>query len=290
MIIAQLSGGFGNQLFQYAAAISLAAHHKVPYKVDASLLLKPDIITGTVRTNELTKLSTQLNEAEKEEVAKFFNLSLPEKLSEKVLPFYKRLVYKEKSNKFDPKFFLAGPYTYIRGNRQSEQYFKRYETTIRSCFSISKKYRERVDDLASTIRNEQSISVHIRRGDYQTQIAQDWLGILPKSYYYLAISEFASKILKAKFYIFTDDVDWVEENLPMDHDHEIVSDNLSQNSIEDFYLMSQCRHNIIANSTFSWWAAWLNGHPDKIVIAPKQWYQKKGMDTSDLIPESWIRM
>lgn len=290
MIIVQLSGGFGNQLFQYAAGLSLAEHHNVEAKVDVSLLLKPDKVTGTTREVDIFNLASPPREATKQEVSRYIKLSWPAQLINKSRPFYRRKVYKETSNLFDNNFFKASKDLLLKGNRQSEKYFKQYEQRIRNDFSLSEEYVASVKQLGENLRQQNSISVHIRRGDYLTPVALKWLGVLSASYYYQSISTLAHKVQNCKFYIFSDDIEWTKQNLKIDYEHEFISRGITKTSYEDFYLMSKCKHNIIANSTFSWWAAWLNSNPDKIVIAPKKWYNQVRLDTSDLIPDSWIKL
>ena len=121
-------------------------------------------------------------------------------------------------------------------------------------------------------------------------VALEWLGVQPISYYTKAIEIITKKIPNARFYIFSDDISWVQQNLKLDHDHQFLSGKITTNALQDFYLMSKCKNNIIANSTFSWWAAWLNQYESKIVIAPKKWYNQITFDTTDLIPNSWIKI
>ena len=290
MIIVQLNGGFGNQLFQYAAGLCLAHNHKVEVKVDTTLLHQPDPVTGTKRKIEIFQLSNPPQEATVAELRDFLNQSVAKKLLEKSLPFYKRKVYKEKSNTFDDNFFKAGSHILLKGNRQSEKYFKTHEQHVRDAMQISSSAVAAVKSYAAEMRNITSISVHIRRGDYLTPVALEWLGLLPMAYYNTAIDTITSKIKGCKFFIFSDDIDWVKQNLEVTHEHEFVSGVISHNAIEDLYLMTQCRHNIIANSTFSWWGAWLNANANKVVIAPAKWYNKPGLDTSDLLPNEWMRL
>ena len=290
MIIVQLSGGFGNQLFQYASGLSLAEHHNVCLKVDVSLLEKEDVITGTFREMDIFKLKNIPIKATSDEINKFSRLPPINKFTDKSKPFYKRKVYKEKSNMFDKNFFKAGNDLLLKGNRQSEKYFINIKDQIVKKLSISEVVIEPVYDLGNTISVQNSVSIHIRRGDYLSPVALEWLGVQPVSYYLKAIEMMTMKIPNAKFYLFSDDITWVKQNLKLNHDHEFVSENITTNSLQDFYLMSKCKNNIIANSTFSWWAAWLNQYESKIVIAPKKWYNQITFDTTDLIPNSWIKI
>ena len=290
MIIVQLSGGFGNQLFQYASGLSLAEHHNVCLKVDVSLLEKEDVITGTFREMDIFKLRNIPIKATNDEINKFLSLSPFTSFTDKSKPFYKRKVYKEKSNMFDKNFFKAGKDLLLKGNRQSEKYFISIKETIVEKFSISEKVTEPVIEIGNTISVQNSVSIHIRRGDYLAPVALEWLGVQPISYYLKAIDKITKGIPNVKFYIFSDDITWVKQNLKLDHDHEFVSGNITTNALQDFYLMSKCKNNIIANSTFSWWAAWLNQNEGKFIIAPKKWYNQVTFDTTDLIPNSWIRI
>ena len=113
---------------------------------------------------------------------------------------------------------------------------------------------------------------------------------MEKDYYAKAFETLDSKTKNLKVYYFTDDTDWVSKNLLPLQKGEIVSGNIAQTHYEDLYLMSQCKHNIIANSSFSWWGAWLNDHTNKIVIAPKKWFGNGPKDTQDIIPEKWYKV
>jgi hypothetical protein len=114
-------------------------------------------------------------------------------------------------------------------------------------------------------------------------------GVLDPFYYEKAMGIIEEKIPDARIYFFSDDIQWVKQNLALNKHKELVSSH-SRSAIEDFYLMTQCRHNIIANSSFSWWTAWLNDNPGKIVIAPEKWFTDKKIKTKDLIPQGWIRV
>lgn len=291
MIIVELNGGLGNQLFQYAAGLSLSLHHNVPLKVNPLSFSKPDPITGTKRQLELNNFEGSPVIASEKEIESLLQQPSAIRLLEKGLPFHKRKVYKEKGMSFDPNFFKSRKETYLKGNRQSEKYFKAFDNEIRQLLTVNKTVvSNAVISYAELLHGQHSISIHIRRGDYLTQIALDVLGILPVEYYQRAISYFTEKINTPVFHIFTDDTEWVKTNLKLECDYSIVSDTISKTAMEDFYLMQNCKHNIIANSTFSWWSAWLNNSPDKTVIAPLKWYNSPSFDNKDLIPTNWIRL
>lgn len=288
MIITQLKGGLGNQLFQYAAGYSLARYHKVPVKVDLRNIVDSHQ-NDTLRQYGLQHLNAPPEMASDDEIAATTHVNLFEWFLQKLLPSYRRKIYNEKLIGFDKNFFNARSNIYLKGYRQSEKYFLPYACEIRKLFTLQSNVVLGVQNCLQQLKKSNSVSVHIRHGDY-SQAAIEYHGILHNNYYQQAIDRFATANEKATFFIFSDDIEWVKNNLVFSGDVQFVSGNISKTQYEDFYLMSQCKHNIIANSTFSWWAAWLNANPDKIVIAPKKWYNKPGLDTTDLIPESWIRI
>jgi hypothetical protein len=177
----------------------------------------------------------------------------------------------------------------LKGLWQSPLYFAKYQDEIRKIFTIKENYIDNLDSIANDIKNSQSVSVHIRRGDYLSKIAYRELGLTSIEFYKKSIAYMSETITNPQFYFFSDDIEWVKSEFHLPNAN-FVSGEKTKNNIEDFYLMSQCKHNIIANSTFSWWAAWLNENPEKIVVAPIKWFNKLRHSTKDLIPEKWIRI
>nr|BFD25167.1 MAG: hypothetical protein JST_4580 [Candidatus Parcubacteria bacterium] len=138
------------------------------------------------------------------------------------------------------------------------------------------------------ITESESIFVHIRRGDYvSNSAANKFLGLCPLDYYERAVKFMRGKVKNPRFFIFSDDISWVQDYLKIE-DAVYVSDGNLQD-FEELALMSQCRHGVVANSSFSWWGAWLISNPTKIIIAPKQWFANDKADDSDLIPPNWLR-
>ena len=179
----------------------------------------------------------------------------------------------------------------LKGGWQSEKYFKSYENEIRARLQLKPPLIQNVIEIAKNIKKENAVSVHIRRGDYlRKKIIYEWHGVMEKEYYAKAFELMHAKTKATRAYYFTDDVDWVAKNLLPSFNGEIISANITKSHYEDLYLMSQCRHNIIANSSFSWWAAWLNDHSDKIVIAPEKWFGNGPKDTQDIIPPGWYKI
>lgn len=290
MIIVQLKGGLGNQLFQYAAGLSLAKHHNAPVKVDITNLLAPDEQIGTTRNYELQHILQPPAIATGEEVKHMLSESPLLRYYRKTLPPYKRKIYKEESFRFDPHFFQSKNHLYLKGYRQSELYFQHIQDDVRTNLFLQSSLYNDVHEFGKQLKNEQSISIHIRRGDYTNQLVQDYHGVLDQQYYQHAINLIEAKVKQANLYVFSDNPSWVKEHLQFQQPVQFVSGAISKNHYEDFYLMSCCRHNIIANSSFSWWAAWFNSNPNKNVLAPMKWFNAAHLDTTDLIPPGWMRI
>ena len=179
---------------------------------------------------------------------------------------------------------------YLLGYWQSEKYFADYSDEIREDFTFKSPLSERNSDLANQISSVNSVSVHVRRGDYVTNAKNAFIGVCPLSYYEQATELIKSRVESPVFFVFSDDMDWVKSNLKLDVKTVMVNHNSGSESYNDMRLMSMSKHHIIANSSFSWWGAWLNPNPEKIVIAPKKWFRNGEFDTSDLIPSNWIRI
>ncbi len=293
MIIAELTGGMGNQMFQYAAAKALSLYHNTELAIDLHSYYRevfPEL--EVARSFELNKFSG-VNERliTPHHAIHHYNTFKKTPFSALVAP-HKRKVYKEPFYHYDKNFMKARKDVMLKGYWQSEQYFANYKEEIRQSFLIKEVVVKRVTDVGEKIRRETSVAVHIRRGDYlRLPVILAWHGVLDTNHYNNAFSLLKIKLKKVfKIYYFTDDPTWVQENLCNNWPGTISSKEYQTNAIEDFYLMSQCKHNIIANSSFSWWAAWLNNHPDKIIVAPINWFGSAPYDTKDLYPETWMKV
>jgi hypothetical protein len=280
MILVELTGGLGNQLFQYAAAKSLSLHHQAELKLDTQFFTQRGQAPALEQFHVTDKAATP------QEIRSFHRTPW-QRMTDRLKPAFKRLVYREPFFHFDPDFFRAGNPVYLKGLRQSEKYFLPYEQAIRQTLTVKKDLVAHLSDQAERLQNENSVSVHIRRGDYLTKVALEVLGLTPVEYYQKAITRLGSELQNPVFYFFSDDIEWVKANLKLHPSSVFLSGNITKTAIEDLYLMSRCRHNIIANSSFSWWGAWLNNNPQKTVMAPGQWFNKGPKDTQDLIPAGW---
>jgi hypothetical protein len=281
MIISKIIGGMGNQLFQYAAGRSLQKLHNCELKLDLFAFENYDL-----RNFDLSNFNVEINVATLEEIKSLTFSNYLQKVKNKIKPINERTFFKETFFHYNRLFEKLGSNVYIKGYFQSEKYFKPIEELIRKEFSLNSEIIDPVKDLGREISSHNSISIHFRRGDYKNREFYEYHGILSLQYYLDSYKYFNENITNPVYYIFTDDIQWVKSNISLP-DSIFVSGEITKNHYEDLYLMSQCRHNIIANSSFSWWAAWLNNHEDKIVIAPKKWFKKGPKDTYDLFPESW---
>lgn len=284
-------GGLGNQMFQYAAGRRLVEKLGVKLKLDIEVFKD-----YTLRKYELGVFNIQECFATVEEIE---TLTVAKRgIVEKVLDrLFKRPIrlpsgyIAEKYFVFDPSILQLQDQVYLDGYWQSEKYFTEIETVIREEFTIKHPQTDKNKALSDSIKSSDSVSVHIRRGDYVNNPDTNSLhGVCGIDYYQRCIDFIITKVVNPHFFIFSDDPEWVKNNLKIEYESTVVEHNGTEKCYEDLLLLSQCKHHIIANSTFSWWGAWLSENPEKIVIAPKKWFKKEDVNTKDLIPEGWIRI
>lgn len=292
MIIVQLIGGLGNQMFQYAMARRSAILKETDLKFDISCFKyyedrKYDLgcfnIAGDFASDkEIYRLKGPEDKKIPRKIFKIIN---------KIKPYHKRSYIMERHYCFDPDILKISNNVYLEGYWQSEKYFKEIENIIRSEFKIKHRPDPANKELGSLISGSHSVSIHIRRGDYIADPDINKVhGTCSLEYYNAAIEKIAKIIKDPHFFIFSDDTVWAENNLKIDYPTTLIKGNSGNKDYEDMRLMSFCRHNIIANSSFSWWGAWLGENPDKIVIAPKKWFNDQSINTGDLLPRSWHRI
>lgn len=291
MIIVKLIGGLGNQLFQYAAGRYLGHLHQTELFVDTSYLDKNPNGAYTKRDLELSVFNLDLKIASKSDIEKF-NIVGSNKYSrtiQRYLPFlFSNLYAAESGIQYQNQFLNYPKNTYLDGFWQSESYFKPIESILLKEFTPKGNLNSENKNWLNKISTCQSVSMHIRRGDYVlNKTAQQHHGNLGFDYYANALNLIKENIKNFEVFVFSDDLDWCKSNLKFDNIIHYVDANQKQNFHLDMFLMSHCKHNIIANSSFSWWAAWLNQYQSKIVVAPQNWFPNKALNTKDLIPASW---
>ncbi len=296
MIIVRLMGGLGNQMFQYAAGRRLAHIHNVHLKLDLSWFNNIENV-NTARRYELHVFNIIADTASPEEVAllKRDKMSVfPEGIKKFInaINLFKVSTWiREKHYHFDPAILKLTDNVYLEGYWQSEKYFKDIEAIIRKEFTIKEPLSGKNKEMAELIRSSAAVSIHIRRGDYVTNPSTNQFhGVCGLDYYSNCIEKIAGMIKKPHFFVFSDEPEWAQNNLKLHYPTKIIAHNAAGMAYEDLRLMSQCRHHIIANSSFSWWGAWLNPDPDKKVFAPKRWFKTNEYNDADLIPKSWLRV
>ena len=293
MVVAQITGGLGNQLFQYAAAKALSLHHNVPLLFDISMFYRDELPELEVPRNfelyHFKGIDEQVIPVG--EITSVFGAEKNNLFLRKVIPAFKKKIYTEPHYHYDKNFFKSRKQVFLKGGWQSEKYFKPYEGEIRKNVQLKSKLYQNVKEIGNSLRAQNSVAVHIRRGDYlRKPIILEWHGVMTREYYARAFELLQSKTNNLAVYYFTDDPGWVADNLLPLLKGEILSGVYAKSHYEDLYLMTQCKHNIIANSSFSWWAAWLNDNPEKIVIAPTKWFDQGYQDTQDILPENWLKV
>ncbi len=301
MITVSLIGGLGNQMFQYAAGKALAERHGVPLALDISgfrnYALRPFLLDRLLVPEAMT--SAQAEPAEKPQInfsrAKWKS-RIDRLLGKAGLPKLASSPneYREPHFHYDPAFEALGSGISLFGYFQSERYFKSIAGNLRHWFSP----REPLGDAAATAlkkieASRLPVSVHVRRGDYLKPGTHEVHGILGESFYRQVFDRLESMIgQQAELFIFSDDPAAAEQVLgfiPGSRLNHVRGD--PERPWEDMALMARCRHHVIANSSFSWWGAWLNPSSDKIVVAPRAWFateELKKVNTTDLYPLGWI--
>ena len=292
MIISRLIGGLGNQMFQYAAGFALARQLGKTHYLDVSDFDDYRLHQGFELANVLSITS---------EIAAASQVS--DLLGWRAGKLAKRVFSRPWFNFLGRRSFVAEPHfnfwdgladfkgdQYLSGYWQSERYFLDAQDSIRAEFSFKKPLVGVNAQLASAMTKSTSVSVHVRRGDYLSNHRNHGvMHVAESTYYQSAIAHVASRVAKPEFYVFSDDMIWAKENIYFDYPCTYISHNSQADSYIDMQLMSNCQHHIIANSTFSWWGAWLNPNLEKIVLAPKLWF-RNGTPDQDLIPSHWVRL
>jgi hypothetical protein len=272
LIISKISGGVGNQMFQYAIAKAIAKKRNDKFKLDISFY-----INQKLRNYELYKFNIEENLAHNNDKIKLkgrddFFFKLIRKLTPK--QFRPKSYFLEKKNSvFYEEVFNYKNNIYLDGYWQNEKYFKDIKHELVKDFNLKRNLKMPILKLLNDIVNNESVSIHVRRGDYiNNSIVNKIHGVCSIDYYKNASELISQNIRNPIFYIFSDDINWCKKNFNFIKSKFFI-DNTSD-ALEDLELMKNCKHNITANSSFSWWAAWLNKNSSNIVISPKIWWKE----------------
>lgn len=296
MKFVQVSGGLGNQMFNYAFCLEL---RELGYN---TILLVTRKKSSKGYGHQGFELDKVFNIRKSQDPYSYLISKFVSWFSQTIRFFprrYKSFLFKcigisvvkvdENFVFYKQVFSFENRNELFMGTWQSEKYFKHAIKQVQQSFVFKTNLLSKLTkEVEKTILKTNSVSIHIRRGDYfSSQYIDGFGGICTLEYYIKAISIIKAKTENIKLFIFTDDITWAKENLQF-LELTFVSHNIGNNSWQDMYLMSICKHNIIANSSFSWWAAWLNKNNEKIVVAPQRWWSS--MEKDDVVPENWIRI
>jgi hypothetical protein len=295
MVIIKLKGGLGNQLFQYAAAKSIARNNQTEVLIDAETGFKGDPYKRSFalmnfciesKVEDASTINSLINKNKvikylKNRLSDFFEIGNLKYLNE---PFYH----------FDPQIaaFKISKDIYLEGYFHSERYFNDISNEIRSEFELKYPADTINSKYLAQINSSESVALHVRKyDDALANSANEIYGSCTTEYYQKAISYMQEKLQDPFFFVFSDDIRWTKKNINIDTAKvEYISHNDIEKGHEDIRLMKACKHNIIANSSFSWWGAWLNKNSDKIVIAPDRWLDTEIYDFKDVVPANWIKL
>lgn len=285
MIYVRLAGGLGNQMFQYATARALALRMGSEVLLDVRDLRDGprhavfglDRFRIRARVGQEEELPPGRSQPLRYAIWRAFGRS-PRFLRERGLGLNRAVLE-------------AGDDVYLHGYWQSEGYFADAAQTLRTDFEFATAPESGSIRVMEAIRaQEGSVSVHLRRGDYvSTAGGRVTHGVCGQDYYTRALKWARDEIgPKLHAFVFSDDLVWARDNLQLDCPMTLVDANDPLSAHEDLRLMAACRHHVIANSTFSWWGAWLDARPDKVVIAPHRWYADSRLSNPDILPAGWI--
>lgn len=279
-VFVELRGGLGNQMFQYAAALAFCKKHNLSLEIDNSFLKENTLESATFTPREF-----ELNCFQGLKMI-FKNPSDDNKIS--------KLITEDNINSSFIFSRLLRGNILVSGYFQSETFFSAISKTISQIFSIKEELlTNEILTQVATLQDVESVGIHVRRGDYLKPEVLKYHGVCSAEYYQKAIRLMNSTLNSPKYFIFSEDMDWVkQELLPIISEAVLIESDSNKPSWLDLLYLSKCKNNIIANSSYSWWGAYLNDNSSKSVIAPKIWFKDDILNqkTIDLIPKSWIRI
>ncbi len=281
--IVKFQGGLGNQMFQYAFGQALANAQGGDVLYDTSWF---DTVknSGTRRHFDLEFFKCQINKAPEAQIEKLLLRKAPKMFRR----FFDRHVKDKQAMVFDKRLLEIEGAAYYSGYFQSERYFKSLRSALLEEFSPRRPLDGKNTAMLDKITSVEAVSLHVRRGDY-LKLAGIY-GTCDSAYYTRAAAYIAARVQNPHFFLFSDDLNWVLDHIRLDYPYTAVDVNAEKTAYCDMMLMKACKHNITANSTFSWWGAWLNTHQNKIVLSPGRWVNAPAETYRDVIPEAWTKV
>lgn len=287
-------GGLGNQLFQYAIGKQLAHHQKTDLKLDLSFF--SNLKNATPRTYKLGYFNISAEFATNNDITHVLGEPLFRPIKRRLwkmgLDLFHWNYVTENGNKFQSEIPAINYPVFLHGYWQNENYFSSIrpillkELQLKNEFLTTKLRSQCID-----VENVESVAIHVRRGDYLSHTeSSEMFHTCSVNYYVEAIKLIKSKLKSPQFFIFSDDLDWCKNNLSLGLVGNSVRYITGNTDYEDLKIMSSCKHQIIANSSFSWWSAWLNVNENKTVIAPEKWYKNEEQNQLHTLPNDWIKL
>ncbi|MBW8015801.1 MAG: alpha-1,2-fucosyltransferase [Planctomycetes bacterium] len=305
MVFLRLMGGMGNQMFQYAMARTLCLKNGNELIIDPSLLSDNESMNSaglSLRSYALDVFDIPAQITDSQPVQKVLKVRRQDKLKKAAAILFCSIANKfsgswmvgiveRKKVGFDKSLLNLPSEVYLQGYFPSYKYFVDSEEVIRKEFAFNVEPGQQNRKIIDMISSSNSVSLHVRRGDYvSNEKTKDKFGVCSLEYYKRAVDYISKNVEQPHFFVFTNDLDYVEDNLEINCPATFVTENSGSKSFEDMRLMSLCKHNIIANSSFSWWGAWLNKNPEKIVICPSPAFDKLDIRDEDFYPEDWVSL
>ncbi len=294
VIVTRLMGGLGNQMFQYAVGRALALRTGATLKLDLS-----HYAADGHRRYELGCFRIEATPATSRDLARFglAGAPLPRQLDRIRRLLRSRMapagfpIIRERNFRFDPEVVSLQGSAYLEGYWQSERYFLDQAETLRREFEPVDAPGPENAEIAARIGAANAVSVHVRRGDYVGNAAASrYHGTCSLDYYRAAVDYVGARTPAPHLFIFSDEPAWVRANFHLGVPSTVVDVNPPHRGLRDMQLIALCRHHIIANSSFSWWGAWLGCAPGKIVVSPRRWFNLASIDTRDRVPDAWMRL
>jgi len=290
VIIVKLQGGLGNQLFQYAAARALSWKRRAPLKLDLSVYGIDRLRSFSLDAFQLVAQiasHSEINEMihpDRQPRSRLYRAAVR-------LGLLKRAsLLRESQWRFYPEILTAPGSCYLDGYWQSHRYFADCPGLIHKEFTLRQPLSTRARELTEQMQDGNSVSLHIRRGDYANNpVTEAYHGLCSPEYYAAALARVEQQFGDFQVFVFSDEPAWARENLSCRHPTVFI-DRAIGSDAEELIVMSHCRHHVLANSSFSWWGAWLPNAAEGIVIAPKKWFNDPEPDTSELLPPHWLQV
>lgn len=288
MIVTHIAGGMGNQMFQLAAGVALSDRLGVELRLDTRYYNRLIPVELDLRLQHFGHGAREANPRDVpylngDTIGRFLGSRL---VKPRLAPF------KDMRLPYNPAFEALGDDTYLKGYWQSERYYSGHEDAVRRALTFVTPPNAENARALDLVRSKPAVSLHIRRAAYVSVPKFNAIhGTCSPEYYERAVAHIAGRMdQEPVFFAFSDEPDWVRENIHIPFEMQVFGHNGGASNFEDMRLMSACRHHVVANSSFSWWGAWLNPDPDKMVIAPKRWFADPDMQQHDIVPEDWLRL